>query len=106
MPDRKTEISQLLDDTRQTLKSVLDQLQTADWELQIQETDQLWTVRQIISHLADAQRGMTGQIKRINAGEETVPPDFDLNRWNRRAVEKAAERTPPELLKTLNDDRV
>lgn len=48
---------------------------------------------------------MTVQITRINAGEETVPPDFDLNRWNKRSVEKAADKQPPELLTALDEGR-
>ncbi|MCC7451373.1 MAG: DinB family protein [Anaerolineae bacterium] len=105
MSDRKTAIVAVLDQTRQQLNALLDRLQPGDWETQIQEEDQRWTVRQIISHLMEAQRGMTHQITRINAGEETVPPDFDLNRWNRRSVEKAADKQPPELIAALEEGR-
>ncbi len=105
MSMRKTAIVNLLDQTRQQLKAVLDRLQPGDWETPVQEADQKWTVRQIVSHLVDAQRGMTVQITRINAGEATVPPDFDLNRWNKRSVEKAADKQPPELLTALDEGR-
>ncbi len=106
MSDRKSAILDLLDQTRQTLKGVLDHVVPDDWEKTVQEEDQKWTVRQILAHLVDAQKGMTGQIARINAGEEPIPPDFDLNRWNKRAVEKSAERTPQELLVALDEGRV
>jgi len=105
MSNRKADILSLLDQTRQQLKAVLDRLQPGDWETQIQDEDQQWTVRQVVSHLVDAQRGMTSQVTRINAGQEAVPPDFDLNRWNKRAVEKAADKTPPELLIMLEEGR-
>jgi len=105
MSNRKAAIVDVLDQTRQQLKALLDRLQPGDWETPIQEEDQRWTVRQIISHLAEAQRGMTAQITRINAGEDTVPPDFDLNRWNKRVVEKAADKQPPELIAALDEGR-
>ncbi len=106
MSDRKNDLLTLLDQTRQTLKGVLDRVQPGDWEKQIQAEDQKWTIRQIVSHLVDAQRGMTTQVSRIGAGEEPIPPDFDLNRWNRRAVEKAAGKTPQKLLSALDEGRV
>jgi hypothetical protein len=106
MSDRKTAILGDLDQTRQSLIQVLDSMAPDDWEKTIQEADQHWTVRQIVAHLVDAQRGMTGQISKINAGEEPIPPDFDLSRWNKRAVEKSADKSSQELLKALEDGRV
>jgi MarR-like DNA-binding transcriptional regulator SgrR of sgrS sRNA len=105
MPDRTTDILNWLDQTRREVKQILDRLQPDDWEKPIQEEDQHWTARQIVSHMVSAQKGMSGQIARISAGEETVPPDFDLNRWNRRSVEKSADKTPQELLAALDEDR-
>jgi uncharacterized damage-inducible protein DinB len=105
MSSRMDDILHQLDQTRHTLRSVLDHLQIDDWEKTIQDEDQKWTVRQIVSHLFDAQRGMTGQISKISVGEEVIPPDFDLNRWNRRAVEKQADKTPQELVAGLEDGR-
>src|SRR5260221_12389545 len=101
MADRKTEVLNTLVAGRQKLNAVLDQLQPDDWEKPIQEADQQWTVRQIVAHLVDAQKGMAGQIAKINAGTEAIPPDFDLSRWNKRAVEKSSDKTQQELLAAL-----
>lgn len=57
-----------------------------------------WTIRDVVSHLADAEAGLLGQVRRLLAGEQTVPPDFDLDRWNRSAVRRKRERTYPQLL--------
>lgn len=105
MSQRKAALLTSLDQNRQTLNGVLVRLKPSDWELRVQEGDQMWTVRQFLTHIVDAQKGMTGQMRRINAGEEAIPPDFDLNRWNRRAVEKGAAKTPEELLAGLEADR-
>jgi len=60
--------------------------------------DSLWTVRELIGHLADSEGGLLGQVNRLVAGQMTVPEDFDLNRWNRSAVRKRAALQVPELL--------
>ena len=101
---RQQSILQQLSESYTYLTDHLGRLAPAEWERQVQEGDQQWTVRQILVHLVDAQRGMTGQMMRISQGEETVPPDFDLNRWNKRAVEKNAERTPDDLMAQLKTD--
>lgn len=62
------------------------------------EGDGTWTVRDVVSHLADAEAGLLGQVRRLMAGEQTIPPDFDLDRWNRSAVRRKRDRTYPQLL--------
>jgi hypothetical protein len=57
-----------------------------------------WTVRELLAHLADAERGMLGQAQRIVRGEPALPEGFDLARWNRRAVEKRAAASTAGLL--------
>ena len=57
-----------------------------------------WTVRELLAHLADAERGMLGQVRRIIRGEPALPEGFDLERWNRRAVEKRAAATTADLV--------
>jgi hypothetical protein len=62
------------------------------------EGDGLWSVRDVICHLADAEAGLLGQVRRLLAGKQTVPDDFDLNRWNRSAVRRKGDRSFPQLL--------
>ena len=101
---RQESILQQLDASYARLTELFGRLSPADWERSIQEEDQQWTVRQLLVHLVDSQKGMTGQMMRISQGEEPIPPDFDLNRWNKRTVEKNAERTPDDLLAQLATD--
>lgn len=101
MSDRKTETLAFLENSRETLKRVLVQLQPEDWEKTVQDEDQKWTVRQILVHLADSHKGLSNQLMAFVEGRELIPPDFDLNRWNRRTVEKGADKTPAELIQVL-----
>nr|AIA11666.1 DinB superfamily [uncultured bacterium] len=105
MPDRKQTILDILNQGRAKLTHVINQLQPTDWDKSVQEGDQKWTVKQIITHLVDAQKGMTGQITTISSGQEAIPADFDLDRWNKRAVEKGADKTSEDLLTALDEGR-
>lgn len=81
---------------------VLQALTDEDLQVTVyQEGDQTWTVRDLLGHLADGERGNLGQVQRLIAGEQTVPKDFDLDRWNRSAVRKSAARQPSEHLDTI-----
>ena len=103
---RQESILRQLDESYAYLTDHLGRLTPADWERPIQDADQQWTARQILVHLVDSQKGMLGQMTRINQGQEAIPPDFDLNRWNKRTVEKNAERTKDELMAQLADEFV
>jgi hypothetical protein len=78
---------------------VLAALTEADWRKPVYSSEAgHWTVHDVLAHLADSERGQIGQIRRLVAGERTVPDNFDLARWNRRVVEKRASQPTGELL--------
>lgn len=62
-----------------------------------------WTVRQILAHLADAERGLLGQARRVAEGKDGVPADFDRERWNRGAVRRKASVEAPVLLHEIQE---
>lgn len=105
MSNRKQALLTHLTETRATLNHVLDQLTEAQWETPIQEGDERWTAHHMLAHLFDAERGMVNQATRIAAGETPIPPDFDLNRWNRRAVQKLQDQTVADLRARLLETR-
>jgi hypothetical protein len=49
---------------------------------------------------------MTRLIVQIQGGGEGVPPDFDLHRWNQRAVSKLQDKTVADLLAGMVDSRI
>lgn len=57
-----------------------------------------WKARDVLAHLAVSEEGQLGQITRCLAGEATVPDDFDLARFNRRSVQKRANKSVEDLL--------
>jgi uncharacterized damage-inducible protein DinB len=104
MGDRKSDIRTLITTSHSQSWPILEKLDTADGErILYQEDGYSWSVHNLISHLADAERGMLGQAQRAVAGKMTVPDDFDLDRWNRGAVRKSASKNIPEILDQIQE---
>lgn len=56
-----------------------------------------WTAGEVLAHLSDSETGLQLQLRRLLAGEDGVPEDFDLDRWNRSAARRNAEHSLDDL---------
>lgn len=56
-----------------------------------------WNAGEVLAHLADSEAGLQLQLKRVAAGGDGVPGDFDLARWNRAAARRNAEFSLDDL---------
>ena len=107
MADSKNvEIATKLNDARTELMVFFDGLNEEEWETAVYHEETTWTIADILRHLVDAERGMTSMIMQWQQGKDPVPPDFDLTRWNNRVVQKAAEKTPKELIAEFRQNRI
>lgn len=102
--NRTAQIRQNLAEARQQLERVLNAAE-AHQDVTVFSDGQGWTVRHLTIHLADAERGNSRQAMGIAAGQEVIPPDFDLDRYNRRAIEKRGEMTFAEARAALAASR-
>jgi hypothetical protein len=87
---RLTELKANLTQSRQHLNHVLD-LVGDRWDTQVYTEGAAWTVRQLAIHLMISDKGQTSTVMGIARGEDPIPADFDLERYNRRSVEKRAD---------------
>lgn len=78
------------------LNAILDTVPNHLWETQIYSEGAQWTVRQLLLHLMISNAGQNKLIMGIAEGKEMIPPDYDLERYNKRSVEKQAEVTPEQ----------
>ncbi len=101
MSERIDNVKQNLAKGRQRLNDVLDKVGDR-WETQVYSEGAAWTVRQLAIHLVITDKGHNNMVTGIAKGENTIPEDFDLERFNRRSVEKRAEMTLPEIRAALN----
>ena len=70
-----------------------------------QAEDGPWTAKDILGHLVDAEQGLYLQLGRLAKGDDPLPADFDVDRWNRRAVPRRRQLSYPELLTELESAR-
>lgn len=103
--ERKERIKAKLAATREDLYGTLNGLSDEQWVMRAYAEGSEWTVADILRHVADSERGMTGLMVQIKGGGEGVPSDFDLARWNRRVVDKLGDKEPRELLDSMAENR-
>ncbi len=104
MTDRKANAIQKLNDSRAYLNSVLDQVGDRA-ETGVYTDGAAWNIRQLTIHLADSDKGQSRVLMAIAAGQDLIPPDFDIERYNRRMTEKRAEMTFAEARASLAESR-
>ncbi len=103
--ERKHLIRDHLIHTREELLEVIGQMQPSGWERPVQAVEGGWKVKQVLLHLATSESGQIKLGQAIAAGQATVPDDFDLNRYNRRQIEKNQDKQPPEILFGMAESR-
>jgi DinB superfamily len=104
MTERITKLKENLESARGQLNRVLDAVGERT-ESQVYSDGVAWNVRQLAIHLAESDRGQSNVVKGIPEGREVIPADFDLERYNKRSVEKRAEMTFEQARESLAANR-
>jgi hypothetical protein len=104
MSEKMDYLKNRLTKSRAHLDFILDQVGDR-WDIQIYADGAAWTTKQLLIHLADADRGQSNLVMNIAKGENPIPEDFDINRYNQRSVEKRADMTVEQARAALNDNR-
>jgi hypothetical protein len=100
--DKQSYWKQKLAQARAELETFLQSLTPAELQTPVISEDQTtWTVLDVVAHLLENERGMSIHIHKIRKGQETVPAEFDLNRWNAGLKERISNPNLPELLENL-----
>ena len=98
----KDSIRQQLEADNTVSMAILRSVTAEQWAMPVPSDEGAqWTAKDVLSHLAVSEAGHVGQISRAVAGEEPVPADFDLTRFNRRSAQKRAEASVADLLNEL-----
>ena len=102
---KQAELVSKLKTERAALLAFFNSLDQSAWQTAVYSEDANWTIADLLRHLVDAERGMTGLITQWQQGNNPVPPDFDLARWNNRVIQKTSEKTTEALLADLQQNR-
>ncbi len=97
---RKAALRQELIDAQAELLAVLDRVGPNDWSRP--SPAEGWALRDVLTHLATAESGFVGVLKKMASGGGGVSQDFDPNRWNagqlRRRGDASVEQLRAELV--------
>jgi hypothetical protein len=93
-----------LEDNRRMMAQVLDQLRDEEKDRAPREGE--YSVRQVLAHLAGAERGMTRLMRLMAAGEKPrLKPDYDNDYYNAHQQEKRAKMSVVDLSAELEEAR-
>lgn len=101
----KSDLEKKLVQAREELLQWCRDLTESEWTQPVYVHDEEWTMQDVLRHLTWAEGGMARLIQQVREGHEGVPPDFDLNRYNARGVDKLKEKTPAELMALMAENR-
>jgi len=102
MSSRRDSIHQRITADHAACMSIFNSLTPEQWATPVpSDEDAQWMAKDVLIHVAISESGQLGQIERCLKGEAPVPDDFDLTRFNRRSVQKNAEKPIPELLNMI-----
>ncbi len=104
MSERIEKHKENLISTRQHLDNVLDSVGDR-WETPVYSEGAAWNVKQLLIHLAISDKGQSITVQKIAVGQDPIPEDFDVERYNRRSVEKQADMTVEQARESLRESR-
>jgi hypothetical protein len=105
MTDKKSFWKQKLTEARTELQSLLTSLNQEQLQTVVIHEDQTWTALDVAAHIVENERGMSIHIHKIRKGHETVPAEFDLDKWNAGLKERMGHPTLQDLLESMAQTR-
>lgn len=104
MSERKEALKEQLTVARQHLLEALA-LVGARGDEQLYSEGAGWTLRQLAIHLMVTDRGISRVIQQVAEGQNPITAEYDVDRFNHRAVEKNADVTLEQALAGLRQSR-
>ncbi len=105
MTDRKAKLRQTIEADHAASLAIYTRVTPEQWTMPVpSEEGAQWTAHDVLAHVAGSEAGQLGQIQRRLSGGVTVPDDFDVHRYNRRAVQKQAAVPVADLLAVIARD--
>lgn len=102
----REEIRAYLDKSMTKFENLVNNLKEEDLNTRIQDKEGGWTVIEILRHIQNSERGMTGTVQAVLEGKEGAPEDFDIKKYNARTLEKMQDLTLDEIKSNMINYRV
>ena len=108
--DRKKEYIQEAQKVREKTRKIITEANEEQLKKKMSEHNESWTVLEVAKHIYTSEDGMVKLMKQIKDHSDPntlpgVPEDFDLDRYNKRQVQKLQELTKEDILTKLSESR-
>jgi hypothetical protein len=104
MDEKKRVIREKKLRVRRELMALLRSLSEGDWDTAVYADDNEWSITDLLRHVVNAEKGMTGLISQFQAGNNPVPADFDRERYNQSIVRKSKDKSSANLMAELEEN--
>ncbi|MCB0195547.1 MAG: DinB family protein [Anaerolineae bacterium] len=103
--DKKAMFKSRLAESRNELLELLNALSEEQLTTPVITDGNTWTPLDVVTHLAENERGMSIHVYKVRNGRETVPETFKINDWNAGLKERMGPHSREELIALLNENR-
>ncbi len=86
------------------LQAVLSSLRAEQMQLAVYShgSPDQWTVQALLAHIASASEGLLKIAQGVTRGENPVPENWDVNRWNNRQIREHAHAPAADLISRIH----
>lgn len=105
MKETPQSIASRLEQEGEMTIAFIQQISADQLDQQVYEGGAAWTVREVLTHLVEAEGSIPRLIASILAGSKGVSEDFDLDRYNESQVRKMGPLSQEEIIKRFSDLR-
>lgn len=101
IPDERQKLDEKLAQGREALLLFLEALDGEEWHLVVYDEPVVWTMKDVVAHLIQAEKSMVRLMDGIRQGEPGTPEDFDLAAFNQKGIARLGDRSVGELMEEL-----
>jgi hypothetical protein len=75
------------------------------WAVIVYQQDNPWTLHVLLAHFVSSEIGRQDLIIDVASGGRGAPPDFDIDRFNQRQVDRLSNKSNSDLLTIFSQER-
>jgi hypothetical protein len=98
MPDTPQALADRLREEGARVFDFFNNLTKAQWKVQVYPPDSDWSLHHLLAHFISSEIGHKTLIQDVLFGGEGASPDFDIEIFNQREVEKLVNKSNEDLL--------
>ena len=100
-----TELAEKLKTEGEKIHSIFSAFTDNQWNTEVYTEGTTWTIRSVLSHLVNSERGLLKLFEQIRQGGEGASLDFSIDRYNASMQARSKDLTSAELLEQYKEIR-